>query len=87
MKFKFKIEFDDGKILELSEKKARELYLKLGEYFCSPFPESRIKLGEYSCSPFPEPRIYEEPIIEWPERAPEHTPSYPIITCQVNDGC
>lgn len=33
MKIKLKIELADGKTVELSEDKARELYLKLNEYF------------------------------------------------------
>ena len=33
MKIKLKIELADGKTVELSEDKARELYLKLDEYF------------------------------------------------------
>lgn len=76
MKLKIRFEFEDGKILELSEEKAKELYYKLNELY----GESIIWRDPWPIHPtIP----YPPPVQPWYTGDPVPTHPWPVITCEV----
>jgi hypothetical protein len=75
MKIRLKIELADGKTIELSEDKARELYFKLHEYF---------GIKENYIPVYPEPWTnpwWNPPIITYGSDSAKWKPTHPEITC------